>query len=632
MKKLLLFLFLLLPLAGRAQNTPQPADNSMYNRAIAFKEAGIRYGKAGANDSSIINSLQALRLFEQLNDLKQMGRAEWALAAIYVAVRQYEKAAYHCNNGVKHATAAKDWTGLGTLLMTQSAIAANVNGKYEVKGDTYTLNKEAFRLFQLGGDTVKSADAMNNIGAYFSESEHGNYDSAIHYYRRAKDIYQRYGRTAAVGMVNDNIARLFIIQKNYNPAKDYALAAVDIAVAGNDNDMLRKSYMKLTTIYGYLNQPDSVSYYSNKYAAVVKAIFTNKLSENISEAEAKYNTAKKQQQIDLLNKENTIQQLQLAQVQLVVTNQKLELSKKALALQNRTLELANKQSQLNTKQLETAEKQQQISLLNKENTIQKLTINKRNTTIMSIVALFLAISFAGALLYNRYKLKQKALLQAEVIHQQDMATRGIIEAEERERKRIAADLHDGVGQLFSAVRLNLGGLLERIDLPDQADVVLAQKTIAMVDESCREVRTIAHQMMPNILLKTGLVSAVRDFINKVDAQALKITLQSAGLNDPLDDNTGLVLYRVIQECVNNVIKHANASRLDIQLSRDEQGISLMVEDNGKGFDAGDKGKFEGIGLKNIITRLDYLKGTADFSSAPGKGTLVAIYIPLSQEK
>ena len=105
-------------------------------------------------------------------------------------------------------------------------------------------------------------------------------------------------------------------------------------------------------------------------------------------------------------------------------------------------------------------------------------------------------------------------------------------------------------------------------------------------------------------------------------------MSTFGLKERLDQNTEMVLYRVIQEAVNNVIKHAEANILDIQLSKDEEGIHAMIEDNGKGFDRNALDQFEGIGLKNIRSRVEYLKGQVDFSSTQGTGTLVAIYIPL----
>jgi two-component system NarL family sensor kinase len=154
------------------------------------------------------------------------------------------------------------------------------------------------------------------------------------------------------------------------------------------------------------------------------------------------------------------------------------------------------------------------------------------------------------------------------------------------------------------------------------------KIIDLVDESCKEVRHVSHNMMPNALLKNNLAAAVQDFTDKLDDKTLKVHLYTEGLDKRLDANIETVLYRVIQECVNNVIKHAQATTLDISIIKDRDGIDATIEDNGKGFDATDKNKFEGIGLKNIITRVEYLKGTVDFDAAPGRGTVVALHVPL----
>jgi two-component system NarL family sensor kinase len=129
------------------------------------------------------------------------------------------------------------------------------------------------------------------------------------------------------------------------------------------------------------------------------------------------------------------------------------------------------------------------------------------------------------------------------------------------------------------------------------------------------------------LLKNGLANAVKEFLDKIDNRVLKVSLHTEGLNERIDSNTETVLYRVIQECVNNVIKHAGASMMDISLIKDKDGISVTIEDNGKGFDKSIKNDSDGLGLKNISSRITYLKGTVDFDTAPGKGTLVAIHIP-----
>jgi signal transduction histidine kinase len=114
----------------------------------------------------------------------------------------------------------------------------------------------------------------------------------------------------------------------------------------------------------------------------------------------------------------------------------------------------------------------------------------------------------------------------------------------------------------------------------------------------------------------------------LDYKKLQVHLYTEGLEERLDSNIEVVLYRVIQECVNNVIKHAEANTLDISIIKEPSEITATIEDNGKGFDTSDKEKFDGIGLKNIRTRVEYLKGSVDFDSSPGKGTLVALHVPL----
>lgn len=270
---------------------------------------------------------------------------------------------------------------------------------------------------------------------------------------------------------------------------------------------------------------------------------------------------------------------------------------------------------------ETEKKQKQIEL-------QQTQLSKKNYIIGGAVLILLLSAFSGYLIYRRYRLRQKNRLQQEIMHQQAIATRAVMEAEESERQRIAKDLHDGVGQMMSAAKMNLSALESDLAIADPGQRASLDKIIGLVDESCKEVRTVSHNMMPNVLLKKGLASAIGDFLEKIESKVLKVHLHAEGLQDRIDSNVEIVLYRVIQECVNNVIKHAGASHLDIAILRDKDGISATIEDNGKGFAVLNEANGDGMGLKNIRTRVEFLKGTVDFDSAPGKGTLVAVHVPL----
>ncbi len=271
---------------------------------------------------------------------------------------------------------------------------------------------------------------------------------------------------------------------------------------------------------------------------------------------------------------------------------------------------------------QTQRKEQQLKL-------QKAEIRNKNYLLWGFAFIGLLLVLVSISIYRRKKVQDKLTFQQAIMKQQDMATRAIIVAEENERSRIAADLHDGVGQMMSAAKMNLSVFETELDFRNEQQKVSFENVIGLIDESCKEIRSVSHQMMPNALLKSGLASAVKEFIDKIDHRVIKVSLHTEGLQERIDPNIETVLYRVIQECVNNVLKHSGASQLDISLIKDADGIAATIEDNGKGFDATDNNKFEGIGLKNITSRINYLKGTIEFDSAPGKGTLVAIHVPLT---
>ena len=176
--------------------------------------------------------------------------------------------------------------------------------------------------------------------------------------------------------------------------------------------------------------------------------------------------------------------------------------------------------------------------------------------------------------------------------------------------------------------MNLSAFESEIVFRDETQKLSFEKVISLIDEGCKEVRSVSHQMMPNALLKSGLASAIKEFIDKIDNRVLKVNLYTEGLNERIDNNVEIVLYRIIQECVNNVIKHSGANQLDISLIKDVDGLSVSIEDNGKGFNTNDKTKFGGIGLKNIASRIEFLKGTVEFDSAEGRGTMVGINVPI----
>ena len=466
-----------------------------------------------------------------------------------------------------------------------------------------TYYAKALPIYQEINDEIGQGYVYLNLGNIYMHQK--DYPRSQENFQKSLDIKIKYNDERGMAILYNNLGNLYFEQKKYEEALPYYLKSLALKEKKGDKTELITAYINIANTYML----------TNTHAGEVKDMLDKVISMS---KEVHFKIGLRDGYLSLFEYYKRQKNYDKA-----IESYQMHVLYKDSVLNAQT---ANQMNDLLVK-YETQAKEQKISLLKNENTIQKLSISRRNTIIGFVVGLLLLAVITAVLLYNRYKLKQEAEMRAEVMKQKDIAARGMVEAEERERTRIAADLHDGIGQLFTAVRMNLEVLVERYVVKQSDADALADKTMAMVDESCNEVRAIAHQMMPNALMKSGLVAALRDFINKIQSDKLKISIETRGINERLDNNTEAMLYRVIQESVNNVIKHAEASSLDILLLCDEKEITVSIEDNGKGFNTEDKSKFTGIGLKNMLSRVAFLKGTVDISSSPGKGTLVAIHLP-----
>lgn len=456
---------------------------------------------------------------------------------------------------------------------------------------------EAFEIYKELNDENGMATILNESGVVFEYKE--DYTEAIRRYKSSLAIREKMNDLVGIGYSYNFLGGVYTIQKNFADAELNLLKALEIRKQVNEGFAIALNHGDLGFMYKEQGQ-------------FAKAIEQYNLSNEIA---SKMNLA------DLmLSNYKELSDIAEKKGDFALS---LEYYKKQSMLKDSiyTGDKMKAIEQLNAK-YQTEKKEQQIQL-------QKAEIKGKNYLLWGLIGGVILLLIAGFGFYRKRQLQNKMNLQSEVMKQQDLATKAVINAEENERKRIAADLHDGVGQMMSAAKMNLSAFENEIPFKDEAQKLSYERLISLVDESCKEIRSVSHQMMPNALLKSGLASAVKEFLDKIDNRVIKISLHTEGLSEKLDSNTETVLYRVIQECVNNVIKHSGANNLDISLIKDADGISATIEDNGRGFDTSDKQKFEGIGLKNISSRVGFLKGTVDFDSSPGRGTLVAIHVPLA---
>lgn len=291
-------------------------------------------------------------------------------------------------------------------------------------------------------------------------------------------------------------------------------------------------------------------------------------------------------------------------------------------------ELARQFSDMQVK-YEAEKKNSENLQLQNENALKTTELNRSRLIQVSLIAGIVLLGLVFLLLYNRNRFRQRRLMDAELLRQKQLRSNAVIEAEENERTRIARDLHDGIGQQLSAARLNVSGLQSLARDKTGEESMLLQNALALLDESVKEVRQVSHQMMANTLLRSGLPHAVKEFMDRIGSRYLRVNLEIDGLAQRLDPGTEIVIFRVLQEAVNNIMRHANATEITLQMVKYDAELSVLVEDNGNGFHVEEVLRSNsGLGLRNIRSRVEFLNGQVFFDSYPGKGTTVNISIPL----
>lgn len=279
-----------------------------------------------------------------------------------------------------------------------------------------------------------------------------------------------------------------------------------------------------------------------------------------------------------------------------------------------------------------AAKNREIKSLQEEKEIHELQLRQKNTLNYILIGSMLSLLTISLLVYHNYRQRQK--LQQQRINEletekQLTATEAILKGEEQERSRLAKDLHDGLGGMLSGIKYSLNNMKENMIMAP-GDLQAFEHSIHMLDSSISEMRRVAHNLMPESLLKFGLNEALNDFCKEMGRNGmLKVVYQSFGLKDKaIDRSLSVTTYRVVQELLNNVVKHADAKQAIVQISVSETQLAITVEDDGSGMAPDTLHAPGGIGWKNIRSRVDYHKGTVNMQSTPGKGTSIFIEFPL----
>jgi two-component system, NarL family, sensor kinase len=292
------------------------------------------------------------------------------------------------------------------------------------------------------------------------------------------------------------------------------------------------------------------------------------------------------------------------------------------------------QIESNQKQIKSLEAKYQnerklkmIAQLEKDKINQQILTSRKTTFVYILIAGIVSLLIVGLLIYLNLKSKQRIHHQKITQLQNEkliLASESILKGQENERSRMAQDLHDGLGGMLSSIKLTLSSMKGNIILTED-NARLFTKAFEQLDSSIGEMRRVAHNMMPEALVKLGLQQALQDYCDSInESKQLRVDSQFFGLEKRVESTTEIIIYRIVQELVNNTIKHAHATSLLVQVMKRGEELSITVEDNGTGFDPAEAIPKNSAGLSNIRSRVDYLKGQIDIQSKPGTGTSVHI--------
>ncbi|WP_397362155.1 ATP-binding protein [Olleya sp. R77988] len=536
-----------------------------------------------------------------------------------------------------------------TFSERQKAQLDYFNGYYNYLIENDSLSLMHFNNAFKAGE--KHNDSLTVLYSLLGLSQTYDYNQNNHYNKDYLDLLNEY----SVKYKNTNF-QIFqkYLEGNYHLFREQNKAAVNsfqhilnYKLTKKDSTILSSVYNSLGVLYlEQLNKPDSALIYYKKSKTLFKA---KPELDNPSNRSLNYSNIARCYELlnDLKNAE--INYLKADSIELnesVLSNKsdnkdnlsriyhKLNQNKKAY--QYLTESITYKDS-LNTEEQNAAVAKYKESFDNEKLRADNIEIDskrKRNKVLfITSFGLLLLLGVISFLIRRSIKRQQLLAEKEGEIQKQKVATllkdqeinsiNAMIEGQEKERQRIANDLHDDLGSLMATVKLQFGML------KDQQSNNLFDKTSNLIDEAYTKIRSIAHAKNSGVIAKQGLLKAVNLMAKKIsEASNIEIEVYDFGLESRLENSLEITLFRIIQELTTNVIKHAQANLITINLTNHGNTLNIMIEDNGVGFDTTKVVKTDGMGLHSIEKRVEHLEGEMVVESAKNQGTTIIIDIPL----
>lgn len=530
-------------------------------RAKSLRNYGLHQQERHNQEALVDYVLRAIPLAKQSGDSSFTGLLYQDAANVFMNTSRFQKAAAYY----------------------EQAILFSNNGIPDYETLAYIYARAA-RTYIFAGQYPKAKEKLDEVERLFARlrkpiDEIEFYMAKGMYYNRLKN-YQNSARSLDKGIElakkkNEPHLLLEVYYQhyiNFRDQKDYqqalnVLQLVKEELAGYSSFGISlhnklRLYFDLSETYASLGDMPRAYKWLKDYTVLNDSVSDARLKEKIGEMEVKFQTAEKQKRIN----------------ELEVARQKA---------------LLDKQAQRSTNQL--------LSLI---------------SFTLLLTTVFLIYYYRNVKKQTRHQLKEAEQGQELKI------THALLQGEERERKRVARDLHDGLGGMLAGIRMKLSGEVKE-ELRNRAGI---ERVIGQLDNSIAELRRIARNMMPEMLVRFGLQAALKDLCESLSSKQTVVECEFYQIDAGIEPAKQIVIYRIIQELLSNAIRHAGATHIYLQCSQNENIFLITVEDDGKGFDPALLKDKKGIGLRNIENRVNYLNGKMELSTQANEGATINIEV------
>ncbi|HTR29668.1 MAG TPA: sensor histidine kinase [Puia sp.] len=594
---------------------------------------------------------QGYALSRKLQYASGLARTAYQLASAHAYLGEYPLADSFLTQAARYFVQIKDSFFLAAI-DNERGDWSFMQGDYFNAGDYYT---RAAERFDHNRDTANSLIAYQNLVAVLAETE--DYSRAVAIGRKILPVAEKRKDSLQLGYTLQGLTTDLIYLGKPAEAAAYIPALLSFASTTADYNLASDSYSTVATYYYYVGQyAAALPYYelALKKAELLQNRF--QLSNNHKSIGSTYLHLKQMS----LAKEH----LDLALALAAKTNNKRGQMNATLALSEyfgqmrdygnaylylqRHLRLKDSMVDARTRnyaryleaKYENEKKEKEILELRQAQQEKDFMLRRRNIYMAIALGLTVVLALIALLIRRNYRARQRLAEQQAKLSEEKIATmekaqqvislQAMINGQESERVRMARDLHDSLGGLFSTVKMHFSALRHEVAELQENDRY--KRTVELVERASDELRKIAHDMMPEVLMKLGLVEALKDLCDDINAgRLLRITLQVYGMERPLGNPTDVMLYRIIQELVNNILKHSSATDAIIQFNRQGPRLTITVEDNGRGFDLHDAREKRNMGMDTVKSRVDYLKGQLNIESRKDLGTTVMIELLLDHD-